>query len=104
MFALRNSFLGKKYGIADAIKTLSCLHASPYLLDTVRSVGASLAAQLASQGGICRSKHRCQGLMLYSRAVTGLRHGLDVADGRLLESSRIALLWTTLLLGFFEVG
>lgn len=104
VFAQRNNFNGKKHLFTKDVKQMSELQTSPYLLNSIRALGAFQASKL--QASEQRGKYTgdaYSGYVFYSQAVAGLRQSLDGHQKTFSQSNRTALLWTTLFLGMFEV-
>lgn len=72
-----------------------------FLYDAVLSLGAMHAVNLGSPEGPALSHSRTLAIRHYSNSVSGLRRALDRFDQ--LPDLRHGILWTTHLLGLFEV-
>ncbi|TQV97044.1 l-psp endoribonuclease family [Cordyceps javanica] len=104
VFARRNSFSGKDHLFTQDVKQMAALQTLPYLLDSIRALGAVQASKLAPPPG--KGRHAADAYTsytLYSRAVVGLRRSLDRQQESMSDPDRTALLWTTLFLGMFEL-
>ncbi|ATY59336.1 Zn(2)-C6 fungal-type DNA-binding domain [Cordyceps militaris] len=102
VFAQRNSFTGKNHSFTMDVRQMAELQTVPYFLNSIRALGAIQASRLTPP----KSRHAGDAYTsytLYSKAVVGLRKSLDEREGKMADSSRTALLWTTLFLGMFEL-
>ncbi|POR33827.1 Uncharacterized protein TPAR_05976, partial [Tolypocladium paradoxum] len=111
VFVRRNSFTGRARTCGDEVKALAELHSQQgsHLYHAMLALGALYALHLnASDGPGSRSRGLLAALGYYAKAVSDLRLALD-AQGRAdwgqrqQEPQRTCILWTTLLLGLFEL-
>lgn len=105
VFASRNRFDGRGSTASDELKELSSLNSTGagFLTDAMLSLGALHSVKLGAPGNESHHMVLCRSLRFYSRSVVGLR-GILNEHGKKLDELREAVLWTTLLLGLFEVG
>lgn len=108
VFVRRNSFTGGARTCGDEVKALAGLHSQQgsHLYHAMLALGALYAVQLqAADGPGSRGGGLLAALGYYSKAVSDLRLALDAQGGRRQEEQRrTCILWTTLLLGLFEVS
>lgn len=102
IFAKRNNFTGKQHLFADEVKQLSGLHSHPYLMDAMLSIGAIQAVKLNASDVPPRTECLTTALEHYSKSILGLRDAINNPRKR-DDSRQNTVLWTTLLLGLFEV-
>ncbi|KAK3897059.1 hypothetical protein C8A05DRAFT_20098 [Staphylotrichum tortipilum] len=99
VFLQKNKFTGlasPRNDIADLVKRGD---PESYLRDAVLCLGAMQASTLAAASR--SNRIRRFGLESYAKSISGLRHALvNMVDD---EESRARILWTTLLLGLFEL-
>lgn len=103
VFAQRNNFTGKQHLFADEVKQLSGLHSHSYLMDAMLSIGAIQAVKLNASNVPSRNECLTTALEHYSKSIIGLRDSINSPRKRDDDSRQNAVLWTTLLLGLFEV-
>lgn len=87
---------------ADIVDLMQHATSGAYLRDAVLSLGAMHAVKLGSPDGISVDQSYRFALNHYSKAVVGLRNALN--ESAKLPSLRDSILWSTHLLGLFEVG
>jgi hypothetical protein len=100
IFLRQNKFTGLETPRKDVTGLMRLADSESYLRDAMLSLGAMQALKLCEAS---KSKRIHQfALESYSRAIAGLRHALVniIKD----PESRARILWTTLLLGLFEVS
>ncbi|KAL7927065.1 fungal-specific transcription factor domain-containing protein [Trichoderma austrokoningii] len=102
VFAKRNNFTGKQHQFVDEVKQLSGLHSYPYLMDAMVSIGAIQAVKLNAPDAPPRNECLTTALEHYSKSIVGLRDSINNARKR-DDSQQNTVLWTTLLLGLFEL-
>ncbi|KAH8124900.1 hypothetical protein ACSS6W_005142 [Trichoderma asperelloides] len=102
VFAKRNNFTGKEHLFSDEMKQLSGLHSSSYLMDAMLSIGAIQAVKLNASDVPSRNECLTIALEHYSKSIIGLRDSINSPRKR-DESRQNTVLWTTLLLGLFEL-
>ncbi len=103
IFSQRNNFTGKRKHFADDVKQLSGSHAAPFFLDSLRALGALQAAKLLPLDVNSRKQHAYSSVVFYAKAVESLRESLEMDEEKMSSAKRTTLLWTTLLLGIYEV-
>jgi hypothetical protein len=99
-FLRKNKFTGLGTPRKDVTGLMKLADSESYLRDAMLSLGAMQAMKLCEDS---KSKKIHQfALESYTRAIAGLRHALVniIQD----PESRARILWTTLLLGLFEVS
>lgn len=102
VFAKRNNFTGKEHLFSDEMKRLSGFHSSSYLMDAMLSIGAIQAIKLKAPDAPSRNECLTTALEHYSKSIIGLRDSINSPRKR-DDSRQNTVLWTTLLLGLFEV-
>lgn len=102
VFAKRNNFSGKAHIFSDELKGLSGLHSGSYLMDAMLSIGAIQAVKLNASDAPSRNECLTTALGHYSKSIMGLRDSINSPHKR-DDSQQNTILWTTLLLGLFEV-
>ncbi|KAK1254718.1 hypothetical protein MKX08_008713 [Trichoderma sp. CBMAI-0020] len=102
VFAKRNNFTGKQHLFADEVKQLSGLHSHSYLMDAMLSIGAIQAVKLNAPDVPPRNECLTTALEHYSKSIIGLRDAINSLRKR-DDSRQNTVLWTTLLLGLFEL-
>lgn len=104
-FAARNSLTGQRgHSLTDDINILEDVHSQPHLLDAMLAVGALQAGKRKPVGDPGKLRYAYDGIMHYTKAIEGLRMNLEAMPQSPNSHRRISVLWTTLLLGLFEVG
>lgn len=68
------------------------------------AVGALQAGKRKPVGDPGKLRYAYDGIMHYTKAIEGLRMNLEAMPQSPNSHRRISVLWTTLLLGLFEVG
>lgn len=101
-FLRRNVVNPKTKGLTDVVSLMKNKVPFGFVHHAVLSVGAMQAFKLNASEGIDSSKAYSLAVGHYSKAVTGLRQTLDQFDQQ--PSSLHCVLWTTHLLGLFEVS
>lgn len=86
----------------DVISLMKDQASGTFLHDAVLSLGAMQAVKLNASEGIDPSKTYNLAVHHYSKSVLGLRNALEKFDQE--PSARHRILWTTHLLGLFEVS
>lgn len=102
VFARRNNFTGKQHLFSDEMKQLSGLHSHAYLMDAMLSIGAIQAVKLNACDAPPRNECLTTALEHYSKSIIGLRDAINSPHKR-DDDRQNTVLWTTLLLGLFEV-
>lgn len=102
VFVLRNNFTGKGPSFGDDVKQLAGLHSGTHLMNAMLSLGALQAVKLNQSSGASQRINISTALQYYALSISGLRDAL-AATAHLQAESRHTVLWTTLLLGLFEV-
>lgn len=87
---------------ADIVELMQYSTSGAYLRDAVLSLGAMHAVKLGSPDGISMGHSYRFALNHYSKAVVGLRNALNQSAE--FPSLRDSILWSTHLLGLFEVS
>ncbi|WXC51065.1 hypothetical protein QX201_010770 [Fusarium graminearum] len=100
-FLRRNVVNPKTKGLTDVVSLMKDKVPFGFVHHAVLSVGAMQAFKLNASEGIDSSKAYSLAVGHYSKAVTGLRQTLDQFDQQ--PSSLHCVLWTTHLLGLFEL-
>ena len=100
IFLQKNRFTGLESPRKDVTDLMKGGDPEGYLRDAMLCLGAMQALKL-SEASMSKRIHRFA-LTLYAKSVSGLRHALvNMVDD---VQSRASILWTTLLLGLFEVS
>jgi hypothetical protein len=102
VFTNRNNFTGKQHLFTDVVKQLSGFHSNSYLMDAMLSIGAIQAVKMNAPDVPPRADCLTTALEHYSKSITGLRDAINSPRKR-DDSRQNLVLWTTLLLGLFEV-
>lgn len=97
VFLGRNRFT--RHDFCKDVRALAC--GGSYLMDAILALGAMETIKKQASDAPPRSQSRQFALKSYSNSVSGLRHAIN--DQSVTPSSRNTVLWTTLLLGLFEV-
>lgn len=100
LFLEKNKFTGLESPRKEVTDLMKCGDPEGYLRDAMLCLGAMQALKL-SEASMAKRIHRFA-LESYAKSISGLRHALSgmVDDAQ----SRARILWTTLLLGLFEVS
>jgi hypothetical protein len=101
-FLRKNMFTGLETSQEEVKVLMKLADSETYLRDAVLSLGAMQALRLGHDTTTKSRAIHHFALRSYTRAVAGLRRALD--DGINDVRSRATVLWTTLLLGLFEVS
>lgn len=101
-FLFRNRFTQKNILPTDIVELIQRSSSGEYLRDAVLSLGAMQATKTRSAEGIDSNESYRFAVNLYSKSVAGLRTALDQFAS--LPTLRHSILWTTHLLGLFEVN
>ncbi|KAF4453683.1 hypothetical protein F53441_3692 [Fusarium austroafricanum] len=101
IFLRCNNFNPKTEVLSDVLSLMKDQSSGTFLHDAVLSLGAMQATKLNSSEGIDSSKTYNLAVYHYSKSVMGLRHALEKFDQ--VPSARHRILWTTHLLGLFEL-
>jgi hypothetical protein len=100
LFFQKNKFTGLESPRKDVTDLMKRGDPEGYLRDAMLCLGAMQALKL-SEASTAKRIHRFA-LESYAKSISGLRHALiDMVDD---VQSRASILWTTLLLGLFEVS
>lgn len=100
IFLQKNKFTGLESPRKDVMDLMKRGDPEDYLRDAMLCLGAMQALKL-SEASTAKRIHRFA-LESYAKSISGLRHALN--DGVDHGQSRASILWTTLLLGLFEVS
>lgn len=111
-FAARNNFTGRSRTTGDEVKQLTGLHSrrGNHLFNAMLAVGAMYAGKLNANHGPGKRETLMIAFQHYSYSIEALREAIDaisLSAGRQLPTSQeqhVCILWTTFLLGLFEVG
>lgn len=101
-FLLRNKFTQKNIFPTDIVELIQRSSSGEYLRDAVLSLGAMQATKTRSAEGIESQESYRFAVNHYSKSVAGLRTALNQFAS--LPNLRHSILWTTHLLGLFEVS
>ncbi|KAI8715964.1 Zn(2)-C6 fungal-type domain-containing protein [Fusarium sp. LHS14.1] len=100
-FLLRNKFTQKNMYPTDIVELIQRSSSGEYLRDAVLSVGAMQATKSRSAESIDSQESYRFAVSHYSKSVAGLRSALNQFAS--LPNLRHSILWTTHLLGLFEL-
>ena len=103
LFILKNTFNPKHPSYDSEIREYLGRDTENHLLQAVLAIGALEASKSNTTGSAGTSDHRSDmysSLVSYSTSITALRDSMSCSSA----PSRIQVLWTTLLLGLFEVS
>ncbi|UPK94835.1 hypothetical protein LCI18_005770 [Fusarium solani-melongenae] len=100
-FLLRNKFTQKNIFPTDIVELIQRSSSGEYLRDAVLSLGAMQATKTRSAEGIDSTESYRFAVNHYSKSVAGLRTALNQFAS--LPNLRHSILWTTHLLGLFEL-
>lgn len=101
-FLRRNNCNPRTQIFTDVIGLMKDQESGTFLHDAVLSLGAMQAVKLNASEGVDPSKTYNLAVHHYSKSVLGLRNALGKFDQE--PSARHRILWTTHLLGLFEVS
>lgn len=101
-FLLRNKFTQKNIFPTDIVELIQRSSSGEYLRDAVLSLGAMQATKSRPAEGIDSTESYRFAINHYSKSVAGLRSALNQFAS--LPNLRHSILWTTHLLGLFEVS
>ena len=101
-FLLRNKFTQKNIFPTDIVELTQRSSSGEYLRDAVLSLGAMQATKSRLAEGIGSTESYRFAVNHYSKSVAGLRTALNQFAS--LPNLRHSILWTTHLLGLFEVN
>ncbi|KAL2131235.1 hypothetical protein VTI74DRAFT_5386 [Chaetomium olivicolor] len=101
-FLERNKFTGLDTPQTDVKRLMKRGDPETYLRDAMLSLGAMQASKLSEDSESKKTYHQCA-VTSYIRAISGLRRGLCQFDRLKDAQSRARILWTTLLLGLYEL-
>jgi hypothetical protein len=102
-FFERNKFTGLTRVVDDVKQLVKWGDPDRYLRDAMLSLGAMQASKLCSDPK-SKTAYYQSALRLYTGAIVELRQALCEFNGLKDTHSRAGILWTTLLLGLFEVS
>ncbi|KAF4964492.1 hypothetical protein FSARC_7594 [Fusarium sarcochroum] len=100
-FLQHNNFTARNVFFKDVVDLMKDQKLGSFLHDAVLSLGAMQAVKLGAPAGFDLSQSYNLAMCYYSKSVLGLRHALDRIDQ--LPNARHGMLWTTHLLGLFEL-
>lgn len=102
VFLHRNNFNPKSKVSIDVMTLMRDQGSDSFLHNAVLGLGAMQAVKFNSSEGITPSKTYNSAVYYYSKSVTGLRQALSKFNHG--DSALYSILWTTHLLGLFEVS
>lgn len=102
VFLQRNSFGQHGVFAVDTKDMARSVDAGGYLKDAILSLGAMAAARMKPGDGPTQVENSRFALTSYTSAVAGLRRALERQTNK--SQLRLNVLWTTLILGLFEVS
>ncbi|KAG6115649.1 hypothetical protein E4U13_002608 [Claviceps humidiphila] len=112
LFANSNSFTGRGRSTGDELKQLAELHSRKgnHVLHAMLAVGGMFAGRRNLTDTTARRETNLVALQHYSYSIAGLRKAIDglatrskTENRRKVQDERVCILWTTFLLGLFEL-
>ncbi|KAG6117664.1 hypothetical protein E4U14_007596 [Claviceps sp. LM454 group G7] len=112
LFANSNSFTGRGRSTGDELKQLVELHSRKgnHVLQAMLAVGGMFAGRRNLTDTTARRETNLVALQHYSYSIAGLREAIDglgtrskTENRRKVQDERVCILWTTFLLGLFEL-
>ncbi|KAH7309877.1 hypothetical protein B0I35DRAFT_398061 [Stachybotrys elegans] len=104
-FAARNNFIGKgRNAFASQLKAVSSLSSHPYVLDAILAIGAIQGTKEMPIDDKRRQRFQFCAIHYYTEAVAKMGRQLAVVPKVTIGSEKESFIWTTMLLGLFELA